>query len=78
MTNEERTTFDESSESIAREFHITYERYAPQHGWDTQKRSRVMWDDLPDENKSLMIAVVKKLLIDGVIEPGNKTETVGN
>lgn len=47
--------------TVARLFHDTYERLAPTHGWETQERSRTQWDDLPAENRSLMLAVVSEV-----------------
>jgi hypothetical protein len=63
-------SFEIQADEIARNFHEVYEQYAPNHGWETQQRSRVLWEDVPTENKNLMVAVVKKLLIDDIIEPG--------
>jgi hypothetical protein len=56
--------------AIARAFHDRYEALSGQHGWETQERTRVAWEDLPEENRSLMIAVVRELLRDGVIAVG--------
>jgi hypothetical protein len=53
--------------AIAFEFHETYERLAPDHGWQTQERSRKYWEDVPPENKKLMVAVVRELIERGVI-----------
>lgn len=60
------------AEHVARCFHESYERKAPQHGWETQQRSRVEWEDVPEENRSLMIAVVQELLDEGVIRFGEQ------
>jgi hypothetical protein len=49
-------------EELARLFHDTYEALAPSHGWETQERSRKDWDEVPAENKSLMIAVAARVL----------------
>ena len=38
--------------------HQTYEAAAAAHGWETQKRSRVAWADLPEENKAAMRAMM--------------------
>lgn len=57
----------EDAERVARAFHETYERLAPQHGYETRKASAVPWADVPENNKSLMIAVVADLLADGPI-----------
>jgi hypothetical protein len=49
-------------ESLAREFHETYERLAPEHGYKTREESAVAWEDVPAANKNLMIAVCDHLL----------------
>lgn len=46
-----------SPEGLARLFHETYERLAPAFGYETRKDSAVPWEDVPEANKSLMIAV---------------------
>lgn len=50
------------AEALARYFHETYESLAPEHGWETQPRSRKQWDEVPVENRSLMVAVAKEVL----------------
>lgn len=60
----------ECAEVIARQFHATYESLAPALGWETQARSRTKWDDLPQENRDLMLATVRALLHRGVIRCG--------
>lgn len=50
------------SEQLAKLFHETYERLAPSFGYETRQDSAVPWEDVPDRNKRLMIAVA------GVIE----------
>ena len=55
------------AERIARAFHETYEDLAPKHGWETQERSRKDWNEVPPENKALMLAVVQTLLDKGII-----------
>lgn len=54
-------------DEIAQAFHERYERLAPEHGYETRKESAVSWENVPEKNKSLMRAVVKSLLDDGVI-----------
>jgi hypothetical protein len=49
-------------DQLAKRFHETYERLAPSHGYKTRKESAVAWDDVPANNKSLMIAVCAELL----------------
>lgn len=55
------------AERIAREFHETYERLAPDHGYETRADSRVQWSNVPDNNRSLMVAVVDDLLRRGIV-----------
>lgn len=49
-------------EDLARLFHETYERLAPDHGYKTRKASAVPWEDVPAANKALMIAVAGEVL----------------
>jgi hypothetical protein len=51
-----------SPEELARLFHETYERLAPEYGYKTREASAVPWDDVPAQNKSLMIAVAAHVL----------------
>lgn len=55
------------AEVIARAFHERYERLAPAHFYRTREASAVPWENVPENNKSLMVAVVRSLLDDGVI-----------
>lgn len=50
-----------SDEAVARLLHHTYERLAPAHNWETQERSRTPWEELPPENRSLMVATVREV-----------------
>lgn len=56
------------AEGIAQAFHENYERLAPEHSYSTRKASAVPWVDVPENNKSLMIAVVEALLTTGTIK----------
>ena len=56
-----------AAEQVARQFHETYERLAPDHGYRTRETSAKPWADVPDTNKRLMVAVVEELLARGVI-----------
>jgi hypothetical protein len=58
-------------EAIARAFHENYERLAPEFGWKPQPQSSVSWERVPPENRQLMQATVRSLLIDGIIEVGS-------
>ena len=42
--------------------HDAYEAAAAQSGWETQRRSRVPWADVPEANKATMRAAVTALL----------------
>lgn len=57
-------------DDLARQFHETYERKAPDVGYRTRVESRVPWADVPHANKVLMRAVVAELLSRRVIRPG--------
>ena len=49
-------------EELARAFHETYERLAPDFGYETRRESAVAWEQVPENNKNLMIAVCAELL----------------
>lgn len=51
-------------EDLARRFHELYERLAPEHGYETRAESAVQWDKVPRNNRALMIAVCKELLLE--------------
>jgi hypothetical protein len=51
-----------TAEELAKLFHETYEELAPDFGYSTRKSSAVPWEDVPEPNKSLMIAVAEKVL----------------
>jgi hypothetical protein len=42
--------------------HNAYETAAKQSGWKTQKKSRVTWEELPEENKTTMRIAVGALV----------------
>ena len=65
MPNSETT-----ADTIAGIFHATYETLAPEYGYETRKARAVDWDNVPANNKALMIAVVQNMLDMGVIAPG--------
>ena len=56
-----------SAERVARAFHEAYERLAPEFNYETRKESAVPWEEVPETNKALMIAVVKYLQDDQII-----------
>lgn len=51
-----------TAEDLARLFHEEYERLAPDFGYSTREASAVPWEDVPDDNKSLMLAVAANVL----------------
>lgn len=55
---------------IAKAFHESYERQAPAYRYKTREASAVPWEDVPQQNKLLMVAVVADLLDKGVIQIG--------
>jgi hypothetical protein len=46
-----------TAEELARAFHETYERLAPAYSYETRRESAVPWEQVPENNKQLMIAV---------------------
>lgn len=56
--------------AIAREFHATYERLAPSLGYKTREASAVPWEQVPVQNRELMVRTVGDLLARGIILPG--------
>lgn len=58
----EALTIRPSPEQLARRFHETYERLAPSFGYRTRKPTAVSWEDVPQQNKALMVAVAIELL----------------
>jgi len=63
-----------AAEVIARSFHKEYEFLAPIYGWATQEASRVDWEDLPDNQRKLMVHVVGTLLAMGYITAGERAD----
>jgi hypothetical protein len=49
-------------EDLAKLFHDTYERLAPNYGYETRKESAVPWEDVPVRNKELMVNVAEEVL----------------
>jgi hypothetical protein len=59
------------AETIAKAFHEAYERLAPEFSYKTREASAVPWDQVPESNKRLMIAVASTLLEQGAVRYGN-------
>jgi hypothetical protein len=47
---------------LAEWMHDNYEQLAKAENWQTQEITRVKFDDLPDENKSTMLALADRML----------------
>jgi hypothetical protein len=54
-------THEEAAVALAKRFHDVYEELAPKAGRQTQERSRKPFEELPEENRNLMIATVKRV-----------------
>jgi hypothetical protein len=54
-------------EVVARKFHETYEQLAPAFGYETREESAKPWEQVPEANRKLMIAVCAQLLGSGMI-----------
>ena len=50
------------SEELAKQFHYLYEKLAPEYNYKTRGGTAVKWEDMPENNKQLMIEVCGKLL----------------
>jgi len=48
--------------AMAREFHDTYEEEAKRFNWNTQSSCKVPFDDLPTENKTVMLRTCARLI----------------
>mgnify|MGYP001612199818 CR=1 FL=1 len=61
---------------LARLFHNEYESRAKEHNWATNKDTQVEFNDLPYENRTLMLAVCKAVLwnIRSRLTPDNRKE----
>ena len=65
LSRADRHDVERQAEKLAQQFHETYERLAPDHGYETRKASAVPWHDVPEQNKRLMIAVCAHLIETG-------------
>lgn len=53
---------DLSAEEIAKLFHASYERLAPDFGYETRRASAKSWSDVPAQNRALMTATCAEVL----------------
>jgi hypothetical protein len=54
----------EQARRLAQFFHETYERLAPEFGYETRTESAVPWEQVPENNRALMEAVAAEVLAD--------------
>ena len=50
-------------EKLAKWMHEQYEEIAKGKNWETQKSCRVEFEDLPEENKKVMIELATRIII---------------
>src|SRR5690606_35492577 len=62
MADTDETTARDRAIETARLFHDTYERLAPQYGYRTREASAKPWDEVPENNRELMIATCAEVL----------------
>lgn len=51
-----------SPEDLARLFHEAYEELAPRFSYATRQESAVAWENVPENNRKLMIATAERVL----------------
>lgn len=59
-------------EQLAKMFHDSYEELAPLFGYKTRTESAVPWEQVPENNRKLMISTAKLVLAamyDGKLDP---------
>lgn len=54
---------ESAAEYLARQFHEAYENMAPGYGYEIRKETAKLWADVPENNKLLMVAVVKEVML---------------
>jgi hypothetical protein len=50
------------AEALARLFHETYERLAPDYDYSTRPESATSWEEVPENNRRLMVATCAEVL----------------
>lgn len=53
---------DSETVALAKRFHSWYEVLAPKYDYKTRSESAVPWDELPKNNRTLMVAVCRQIL----------------
>ncbi len=49
------------TEELAKWLHDSYEEIAKRKNWNTQKSCKVEFKDLPEENKSVMLSMARRI-----------------
>ncbi len=49
------------AERLARRFHEVYETLAPFYDYETRRESAVEWEDVPENNRRLMVATCEQV-----------------
>jgi hypothetical protein len=57
-----------TAENLARRFHEVYEKIAPNFGYETKPESAKPWDEIPPNNRALMVATADVLLNEMEVE----------
>jgi hypothetical protein len=50
-------------ELLARSFHEAYERLAPSFDYQTRPESATPWDQVPEQNRKLMVATAEVVIV---------------
>jgi hypothetical protein len=53
---------DATPEQVAQWFHESYEALAPQYSYETRKASAIPWEQVPQNNRELMIETARAVL----------------
>ena len=65
-----------TGELLARTFHNAYERLAPSFGYQTRDDSRQPWEEVPEQNRKLMVATAEAVIAQlGLVASGSEGAT---
>jgi hypothetical protein len=65
-----------TAELLARTFHNAYERLAPSFGYQTRDDSRQSWEEVPEQNRKLMVATAEAVIAQlGLVASGPEGAT---
>ena len=57
-----REALEVDPEALARLFHEVYEAQAPMFGYETKPETRCAWEEMPEDNKQLMVSVCRRIV----------------